>query len=193
MNDSTTITGSTISGNRAVFGGGLLVEAAVEATNTTIAGNSATLAGGGIDAISGADESSLNAVTIARNRSEFFGGAGIRAEEDADDLNLNNSLVVLNTTDGTPDDCYADGVFGDQISSLGLNVGTACGAFGAASDRNEVKTPRIGKLAKNGGPTRTIALRKGSVAINRAGADAPARDQRGFKRRDPDVGAFERR
>jgi hypothetical protein len=55
--------------------------------------------------------------------------------------------------------------------------------------------PKIGALAKNGGPTQTIALKKHSPAIGNANRHtAPERDQRGKKRdRRPDIGAFERR
>ena len=44
------------------------------------------------------------------------------------------------------------------------------------------------------GPTQTIALRKGSPAINKAKrSTAPTKDQRGRKRgRETDIGAFER-
>ena len=54
--------------------------------------------------------------------------------------------------------------------------------------------PRLGPLADNGGPTKTIALQRGSPAISKANKDtAEKRDQRGDKRdAHPDIGAFER-
>jgi len=54
--------------------------------------------------------------------------------------------------------------------------------------------PRIGKLRRNGGPTRAVALRKRSPAINNASRrTAPNRDQRGERRgRKKDIGAYER-
>ena len=56
------------------------------------------------------------------------------------------------------------------------------------------RNPLLGPLARNGGPTQTVALKAGSPAIGAAGAGkAPARDQRGVKRTDPDLGAYERR
>ena len=56
------------------------------------------------------------------------------------------------------------------------------------------RNPKLGKLARNGGPTKTVALKKGSPAIGEAKrSTAPGKDQRGRKRdRRPDVGAFER-
>jgi len=54
--------------------------------------------------------------------------------------------------------------------------------------------PRIGKLKRHGGPTRTIALREGSPAVNQAKrSSTPNRDQRGERRgRRKDIGAYER-
>ena len=61
--------------------------------------------------------------------------------------------------------------------------------------------PVLGALAKNGGPTKTYALLKGSLAIDAGDNNgAPDKDQRGVKRpRDGngdglsvvDIGAFE--
>jgi hypothetical protein len=60
--------------------------------------------------------------------------------------------------------------------------------------------PQLGSLANNGGPTQTLALLKGSPAIDDiplASALCPATDQRGHKRPDNphesacDIGAFE--
>ena len=49
-------------------------------------------------------------------------------------------------------------------------------------------------VALNGGPTQTVALKKGSPAINKADKQsAPNKDQRGEKRgKKPDIGAYER-
>jgi hypothetical protein len=60
-----------------------------------------------------------------------------------------------------------------------------------SGDRQKVN-PKLGNLANNGGPTKTVALLKGSPAIDHADAHSPSRDQRGFKRdAKPDIGAFE--
>jgi len=47
-------------------------------------------------------------------------------------------------------------------------------------------------LRRNGGPTKTHALRRSSRAIDKGPPDAPRKDQRGVRRRDPDIGSFER-
>jgi hypothetical protein len=78
--------------------------------------------------------------------------------------------------------------------SLGHNlIGTADGCTGfGATDLFGGKL-KLGKLADNGGPTKTIALRKGSRAIGHGDPDAVRVDQRGVKRgKKPDIGAYER-
>jgi CSLREA domain-containing protein len=58
--------------------------------------------------------------------------------------------------------------------------------------------PKLGTLARNGGPTQTVALQTGSAAIDQvpAGAACPSGDQRGVARPQPaggmcDIGAYE--
>lgn len=69
---------------------------------------------------------------------------------------------------------------------------TSCAGFNRPTDIVGV-APRIARLRSNGGPTHTIALRKGSVAINKAKrSTAPKKDQGGRMRgRMKDIGAFE--
>ena len=109
-------------------------------------------------------------------------------------INVKNSLIALNTDPVGPD-CHVATPGG--IVSAGHNLigdTTDCtGIFGPATHDFTDLNPRIAQLANNGGPTKTIALRRHSKAINHAGSDAPKRDQRGVKRHDPDIGAFERR
>lgn len=88
---------------------------------------------------------------------------------------------------GSADDCKG------TFSAAGVNLltdVTGCSGFGSDI---VTSTPKLGPLAANGGPTKTIALRAGSPAIGKAGSGSPPRDQRGVKRVDPDIGAFERR
>jgi CSLREA domain-containing protein len=194
-----TMKGSTVARNRSsTDGGGLLIDGLIDATivNSTIAQNRAAGTGGGIVAI-GADVA-LNGVTVARNVantnqspvSETGGGLS----NDSSSFTVRNSLIVLNRLgDGTRNDCtgtpFASGG-GNLLSTLGP-VGV-CVGFTGPGDRVRAN-PKIGGLARNGGPTKTIALKKGSPAIGNALGTAPDRDQRN-RRRDsnPDSGAFER-
>ena len=195
--------GSTISGNRSGdTGGGIYVDGTepAEIVNSTISRNRANSNGGGIH-MEG-EEVSLNGVSVVRNRGNadgVFSEAGGGISNDDPDFTVRNSLIALNTltalTPGDPpvkNDC--SGV--DPFNSLGHNLLSTffiCDGFDAPGDFRKAN-PKLGALAKNGGPTETVALKAGSPAIGKAHKpSAPERDQRGRKRdRKPDIGAFER-
>lgn len=208
-----TISASTISGNQAVeAGGGVEAEgsnATMRIKNSTIDHNSVPDGnGGGVDAggsqtvalvndtiannsaergggISSNAHVKLNAVTVARNSDSGSVGSG-GGIDSFGASSLENSIVSLNTSSGTSDD--ADGSF----TSLGHNLSSD--PFGGPGDI-VTSAPKLGPLANNGGPTRTIALLKRSPAIEHGDAKTePKRDQRGHLRdpKHPDIGAFER-
>lgn len=200
------IVASTISGNRAdgspSDGGGMYFDSpTVTITNSTVHGNRTTGTGGGIHARDGANLS-LNAVTVARNVADtdqagiapLAGGGLYRLSSLGFDVR--NSLIALNGQGPATfrQDCAGDTPF----DSLGNNLlsttnGGGCQGFDQPSDRVRAN-PKLGKLARNGGPTKTVALKAGSPAIGAAHrASAPGRDQRGRRRdRRPDIGSFER-
>jgi len=197
------ITGSTISGNRSGRGGGLFATSAKpRLVNSTVSGNRATDAGGGIHARSGS-EATLNAVTVARNvanadNAGAESGGGLY-REDATSFEVGNSLIGLNRLGpGQRNDCAGNQKFDTLNNNLISTTapGGQCDGFGPANGPKDILgvNPKIGKLKRNGGRTKTIALRKGSRAINGAKrSTAPKRDQRGKRRgRKPDIGAFER-
>jgi hypothetical protein len=171
--------------------------------NSTVAANRALKHGGGIIVNDlGFDEAvvSLNAVTVARNvvdaDGDGEGGGGGLFRESADSFEVENSLIGLNRLgSGRRNDCAGTLVF----DSLGHNLVSTlrpfeagdptCSGFDRPTDIVGVG-PRIGKPRRNGGPTKTIALRKGSPAIGKARrTTAPKRDQRGKRK---DIGAYER-
>lgn len=192
------IRGTTISGNRAgINGGGLFALSPVTLRNSTVASNRADRFGGGIHASGGV---ALNAVTVARNVGDaddegtFEVGAGLSTQTSSKSAMVENSLISRNRLgSGERNDCAG------PVDSLGHNLLSTRGPFGAcdgfdrATDRVR-NNPRIGKLKRNGGPTKTIALRKRSAALNKAKRrTAPNRDQRGERRgRKKDIGAYER-
>jgi hypothetical protein len=181
--------------------------------NSTLANNRAGRDAGGIgtaDASVGFGSHatvSLNHVTIARNQAntaleagaQRYGLGGGMYEEDEDVFSVHNGLVGLNTVampaGPQASDCATG--FGSPYRSLGHNlIGNAigCQGFGAPGDLFGGKL-ELGRLAQNGGPTKTIALGKGSRAINRAdvpGTVSDTYDQRHFGRyKKPDIGAYE--
>lgn len=192
--------GSTIANNttEGVSGGGILVNAggSLRATNSTISGNRAFLSGGGIR-VEGVDATaSLNAVTVVRNIANYTnassnsGGGGVNSTGGGTFAGVRNSLIARNQAafGAFGPDCYTN------LGSTGHNLLTNyAGCTGLLGSDDEIANPKIGALKRNGGPTKTVALKRGSPAIGEAGADAPNRDQRGRRRdRDPDIGAFER-
>lgn len=182
-------------------GGGIYVgnKGRLELTNSTVAGNRAYTSGGGIFSDAGS-QASISFATIARNRADSdgeFGGttggihlrtAGVQVAANA---RIANSIIALNTeVGGVTADCGGIGFLG-----TGVNLITSTGQGTCSESQPIVATnPRLGPLRDNGGPTPTIALLSGSPAIGAAGAGkTPARDQRGVKRTDRDLGAYERR
>lgn len=187
-----TVENSTISANRSASQGGGVGFFAGAGTfvNTTIAANRAEGYGGGIH-IAFASNVSLSAATVVRNVANFGGhGAGAGGGFYGSPVRLDNSIVALNRRPGTTSSANC----GD-IDSGGHNLFSSVdGCNGLDGPGDLVRAhPKLGKLRSNGGPTKTIALLKGSPAINKAGADAPTHDQRGRMHRGRrDVGAFER-
>ncbi len=219
---SAEISSSTVSGNSAsASGGGIGINApsarpgvSLAMENSTLANNKAGRDAGGIgttDAAVGFGSHatvSINHVTIARNQAntalesgaQRYGLGGGAYEEDKDVFSVHNSLIALNTVampgGPQPSDCATG--FGNPFQSLGHNLignPVGCQGFGSAADLFGGRL-NLGKLAKNGGPTKTIALGKGSRAINHG--DVPVTtsdtyDQRNFKRyKKPDIGSYER-
>lgn len=187
------IEGSTVSGNRQ--GGISFNGSTARIVNSTIAENRTDGDGGGIFGF-GASILRLNGVTVARNVADVDGsgdaGGGLR-QANTTTFKVENSLIALNRTamGGLGPDCFQVLPFDSGGNNL-LTDDSGCTDFDGPGDRVRAN-PKIGPLKRNGGPTKTIGLKKGSPAIGRAGNDAPNRDQRGRKRdRRPDIGAFER-
>jgi hypothetical protein len=166
-----TVTNSTLSGNSAGgFGGGAIFSnaltfSAVTITNSTLSGNSAT----------GADAS----------------GAGIRSWGSAA-MYLRNTIIAGNTGPTGPD---LAGDFGSQGYNL---IGDGSGGTGfdpsdlVGTPDNPID-PMIGPLQDNGGPTQTMALLPGSLALNAGDlAQLGVADQRGVVRSGGvNIGAYQ--
>ena len=217
------------------LGGGIDNEgAAVNLVRCAIVNNTAPLSGGGIQNQSGGTMTLVNC-TIAGNAAGVNGnGGGICSLAALTLINCtlfgNSANTGGNTFDGGgtinfQNTIIAGGVLlgnggsGPDISGAGYNsldynlIQNASGGTitGAAAHNVTGVSPMLGALADNGGPTRTLALRMGSPALDAGSAvtdpttSAPlATDQRGNLRpvnnpyiADPnggdgsDIGAFE--
>jgi CSLREA domain-containing protein len=194
----TVIKGSTLSGNQALTtvstsgGGGLFFSGPrLKMTNDTVAMNRATSGGGGIDS---SGPATVNEVTVTANMSDsdnVDGGpaGGVFAHSE---FAIANSIIEGNSvgSSGSAPDCR--GMFTSGGYNL-VNATAGCFGFEAQGDIY-APDPMLGGLKKNGGPTKTVALKTGSPAIGAASEESSEhRDQRGFSRdAHPDTGAFER-
>jgi hypothetical protein len=140
--------------------------------------------------------------TIAFNSARSAGGGLVITSDDGfDNYNsaaLVNVLIAQNTA------LTGSDVFGVVYarSSLvgdgrGSNIANTNGnQVGKVAPRTRPIDPRLGPLADNGGPTRTLALLVGSPAMDAASAgECPGKDQRGVNRPQGvacDIGSYER-
>jgi hypothetical protein len=199
-NDGTTnLINSTLSGNSAYGGGGILTdEGTVNVINSTVYGNSATIEAGGITVRARGVVNLTNSTVYGNTSSSGVGGIDNRPGAT---LQLANSIVAGNWHGSS---ALSD-IAGVAVSSSSYNVVGAGGAGGLKNGVNGNKVGvsltalKLGPLANNGGPTKTMALLSGSIAIN-AGSNTVATnaklyaDQRGLPRKSGgrvDVGAFE--
>ncbi len=175
-----TIKDSTISHNSAsdsYYGGGLSNDNGnVDISNSTVADNGAG-AGGGIYNIFGTTHM-VNS-TVAGNT----GGA------------LYNPQGTLSVAATVLANSISSGNCLGSITDAGYNLddGGTC-SFSASGDLSGPAGLDPMGLENNGGPTQTIALEPGSLAIGHVSnaSFCPATDQRGFPRSVPcDIGAFQ--
>jgi predicted outer membrane repeat protein len=223
------ISSTTVSGNSAaLFGGGILTAGALTMTGSTVSGNSA-LKGGGVwnDIFDGSDRTlAISSSTVSGNSAQLGGGiwnTGGRATLTASTVSANSASIGGGLVNDTSDSAStstslaasidAGNLGGDcsgAVASSGYNLfGPDC-AFSSVGDEAVADTPSaigIGALANNGGKTQTMALVSGSPAVDAIPVGAFAADgvtplcpasgttdQRGVKRpRGPacDVGAYE--
>ncbi len=177
-----TLSGCTISGNSDTRGGGIDNSSAgtLSLSDCTIFGNSGDSLGGGL---LNAGEATLAACTISGNYSSDGGGlfnlAGTATLTDT--IVANNTGNIGSQTDITNN----HGTVSGQNDLIGVG---GSGGLVDGIDGNIVLTSLsgLGLIAPGeyGGPTPTMALSPGSVAIGNgiAGTGIPAVDQRGFPR-----------
>jgi hypothetical protein len=207
---------NTFSDNRAItkgtdaFGGAMYIAPRplhagasnpITLINNTITGNTAGTAddqglGGGIffdTFFAPAGEAPTDFInnTIAGNRAlgDDGQGGGLYITTASGEIPSVLNTIIANNRAAAGKDCH------DHPVSNGYNLERhkSCD-FSTASDQQNTD-PKLKPLANNGGPTKTMAIGKGSPAKNK-GADigCPSEDQRGVHRPQGlhcDVGAFE--
>ena len=158
-------------GNGAAFA--ISTPASVSITNCTISGNITSGGGGG----AGGNGFGLGSHGSTGSSGQSAGG-GIYAPSGT--VTTKNTIIALNTGN-SPD-------VSGSFASVGFNfVSITNGSSGwVASDLKGTaispRDPLLGPLQDNGGPTPTMALLAGSVAIDYGNSSSIATDQRGFIR-----------
>jgi len=174
-------------------GGGMAVrDAGTAATveNSTLWSNRAFGYGGGIETLLDGATTLTNS-TVVSNRANWDhagGETGGGLGNGAGTVTLANSLVAHNHAAGGPGaDC------GGAVDSEGVNLVQDTSGCTGVTDPPDITgvNPLTRPLHENGGPTKTVAIRRSSPARNAAGAGSTAEDQRGVPRHNPDIGAFE--
>jgi len=220
------LTNSTVRGNSALGGGGLLVGSALAVNACTFSGNTASGKGGAV-AVSGSAPFVIRNSTISGNSAEGGGGGifnnssttlviqnstiafnsagldgtstggGIKSSQG--NIRLESTIVAKNSADGGhPDLDSANTVINATNCLIGSTAGAGIVSADATTEELIGKDPRLAPLAHNGGPTETLALKKGSPCINKGyNPDNLTTDQRGtgHKRKlgsAVDIGAYER-
>ena len=162
-----TVTDSTISGNTAggAGGGGIYNHSGtMTVTDSTISGNKATSSGARGGGIYNYGTMTVTGSTISGNTSGGYGG-GIYNNNPA---TLAGTIVAGNTATSGDNGCAAGGGYTITDAGYNLSNGTSCG-FGTASpvppgSKDSASLDLATALARNGGPTKTIALGSASAA-----------------------------
>ncbi len=211
------------------FGGALVNSGMVTITNATLSGNTATGGGGAGGAGTGGDgdggavdnsgTATITNATLSGNTAAGGagsggapGGSGVGGALDAysNTITVTNSIVAANTASGTPGpNCFQSGTVFDGGNNLEDGSGpgpTDCGFIAANLDQFAATPSQLGLggLGNHGGPTQTMALAPGSLALGHANlvvctnttGPNPVNgvDQRGVHRPQGtgcDIGAFE--
>lgn len=190
-----TIDASTITNNDALFrGGGLCIcedpFRNTTVTNSTISGNRAEVGGGVFNDsylnTSGPSEGRelfMTGVTIAGNHAYDVGGGIARASDTYSVVQLTNAIVADNTAvNGDPDLFSVDPAPADEIAARYSLIETAGSPF-TDQGRNIVGVdPQLGPLASNGGPTQTHLPALPSPVLDKGLSSGLTTDQRGEAR-----------
>ena len=164
-----TVTGCSFTGNNATStGGGAIVNymGTLTLSNSTLANNSAAT-GGGIDNYQGTVRLSNDTIAYNTATNTTHAGGGVYNNSSLATLTMIDTIVAGNHLNSSANDVHG------IISVANYDViGTTSGMTISSGTGNHlnVSAGLASSLANNGGPTQTIALTPGSVAMNNGGA-----------------------
>jgi len=219
--NSSTVTGNTSKGQdiHTGRGGGIVNWGKLTINQSTLSSNTSNSAGGGGGGIYNYGSAAIINSTLSSNGTSGTSGGGI-FNNPAGDLTISNSTLANNfagsgggilgtATASLQNSIVANNSGGDcggTLTSNGYNLSSddSCN-FNGPGDMNNTD-PQFGPLQNNGGPTQTMALLRGSLAIDAGNPSGCTdghghllkTDQRGQPRPDKedtdgcDMGAYER-
>jgi CSLREA domain-containing protein len=210
------VSDSTFSANTAAEGGGIYFRRSNQAdvTSSTFSDNSTTTIGGGIRGVESGSVNITNS-TFSANTADTGGGlgliqSGVTVRNSTFSSNsattTGGGIQIANTTLKLMNTIVANSLSGGNCAGGILNEGNNLDSgvscrWGAQKGSMSNTDPRLGPLARNGGPTWTHALLEDSPAIDKGDdtvcSEAPVngRDQRGVtrpQRAGCDIGAYEK-
>jgi predicted outer membrane repeat protein len=193
-----TLLRSTVSSNKAVFGSGGALQlvdqlggSGIDANviDSTLVGNSASEAGGAIYA-GERDKLTVRYSTITGNTASTGGGGGGVGGKPLTTLTLEGAIL----SGDAPNECAGIPSVNTVVANIVFGP-SSCPIFAPPAPLNA--DPRLGAPSANGGLGATLALLRGSPAVNAGGASCPstgAVDQRSIARPRGaacDLGAYE--
>jgi len=179
-----TVSNSTFDNNTGRYGGGISNQGTLTISNSTLSGNIATMYSGGIY-----NQGTGSVINCTFSGNSAVTGGGIY---NSNTLNIANTIIANSTSGG---DYAGGGTVNVTSPSTAANNLVSQGTFSWATTKTSAEI-NLGTLANNGGPTQTLALLTGSVAIGAGDATisnaAPVNglDQRGINRTTSDIGAY---
>ena len=192
-----TISENSTTGPSYAFGGGICnLGAALTITNTTIANNTASGEGAGVYVTNNGTLAFKNSI-LAQNTDNSikfdFVGSTVMGSYTLTD-NSNNIVQYQNVSAdaGNSFNAATDLLFNTSYNA----PGTDFTSWTKGGDANGGSLNLASAVAANGGPTETLAITPGSIAIHSGSWDAAVTlDQRGTNRHEgsPAIGAFELR
>ena len=187
------VTGTTLAGNRATYGGGIAIYGALSPpsstpvlTNDTFHGN---LGFGVTLGVTGAAIYNFGNSTPTITNSTFLANAFVAVRSSDAPATVVNSVLA----GSAQSNCSTYPLDAGLVDGGGnIDDGTSCGFTAAAGSLDNTDPKLVAPPSDNGGPTPTLALGASSPAFHFASA-CPDTDQRGLSRPPThcDAGAYE--
>ena len=176
---NSTISNNTVSGSTSSYLAGAMYLYASNASliNTTITGNTASgqnNLGGGIQMNSAPYNNKylqLNDCTVSGNsasstsNSTDVAGAALLGSYGVGVMNLNNTIIAGNTG-VNPDILVDNAANGSTLTANASLLGSALSTNYSGNGNIFTNNPGVAALANNGGPSKTMALQPGSLAVD---------------------------